>query len=132
MACLVTWESRLGGFRHLADVPVQRLSEVALLNYVLQAVAVFSFATAKASVGCLILRFLGPKSSWRRWVIWGSIILTFVTNSINCILTFAQCSPPRALWDHSIEARCWNPNVQLGFAMFQSGKMLRVKLVVWY
>ena len=90
----------------LSDVPVQRLSKVALLNYVMQAAGIFSFATAKASVGCLILRFLGPKGSWRRWLIWRVMILTFVLNSVNCILTLAQCSPPRALWDHSIKAHC--------------------------
>ena len=132
LAFIVTWQSKLGGFRHLSDVPVQRLSKVALLNYVMQAVFVFSFSPAKASVGCLILRFLCRHSHKRRWLIWGVIILTVVVNSIDCILTFAQCSPPRALWDHSIEANCWDPRVQEDFALFQACKMLGVKLAPCY
>ena len=120
LSALVTWQSSLGGFRHLRDVPEQRLSKVALINYVMQVVCVFSYVTGKASVGFLILRFLGPTTFWRKWTIWTVMILTLIVNSINCIITFAQCDPPRALWDHGVTARCWDPRVQAKFAMFQS------------
>jgi len=117
----VTYESTLGGFRHLPDVPVSRITKVALVNYVMQEIALFSYVTGKASVGCLILRFLGPKTFWRRWIIWGVMILTLISNSINCILTLVQCDPPKALWDHSVKGKCWNPQIQEDFALFVAG-----------
>ncbi|KAL9045811.1 MAG: hypothetical protein Q9214_001211 [Letrouitia sp. 1 TL-2023] len=86
-------------------------------------VSIISFATAKASVGCLILRLLGPDNVWRRRVVWFVIIFTPLINAINIALTFAQCDPPKALWDRKVKARCWNPNVQLYFAYFMVGKL---------
>lgn len=66
IASVVTWDSTLGGFCHLPDVPVQRITKVALLVYIGQDLTIFCYVTGKASVGCLILRFLGPKTVWRR------------------------------------------------------------------
>lgn len=89
----------------------------------MQLVATTSFATAKASVGCLILRLLGPKNVWRKRIVWFVIIFTPLVNAINIALTFAQCDPPKALWDRKVKARCWNPNVQLYFAYFMCCKL---------
>lgn len=130
ISALVTWQSSLGGFRHLRDVPQERLSKVALLNYVMQDVGIFSYVTGKASVGFLILRFLGPKSIWRKWTIWTVMIFTLIVNSINCIITFAQCDPPRALWEHGVTAHCWNPQVQEGFAIFQSSENIAADVIL--
>ena len=105
--------------------PCIELLKVALLNYVMQDIGIFSYVTGKASVGCLTLRFLGPKSFWRKWIILGVISLTFIVNSINCVLTLVQCDPLRALWDHSVKGHCWNPNIQKDFALFVGGKIRR-------
>jgi hypothetical protein len=40
------------------------------------------------------------------------------------IITFVQCSPPRALWDKVPGAKCWNPKVVADFTVAQSGKFL--------
>ena len=125
ISCLITYQSSLGGFRHLFYVPPEHLSEVAKVNYIFQVVGIFSYVTAKASVGYLILKILGPKSFWRKWSIWFIVILTFISNSINCILTFAQCDPPRALWELQIPAKCWDPKVQLSYALWVGGKNLK-------
>lgn len=118
LSVIVTWEACIGGFRHLLYVPKQHVITVALLNYLMQLVAVTSFATAKASVGYLILRLLGPENVWRKRIVWFVIVFTTLVNAINIILTFAQCDPPKALWDRKVKAHCWNPNVQLYFAYF--------------
>lgn len=34
------------------------------------------------------------------------------------ITTFAQCDPPRALWEDVPGAKCWDASVQAGIATF--------------
>lgn len=53
--------------------------------------------------------------------------MTLVVNSINYILIFVQCDPPRALWDHRVTGKCWDPRIQEDFALFVAG----IELVSW-
>lgn len=118
ISCLITYQASIQGFRHLFYLQPEQIPEVAKINYILQVLGIFSYVTAKASVGCLILRLLPPKSRVRKSIIWSVIIFTFIVNSLNCIFTFAQCDPPKALWEPNIPAHCWNPKVQPNFAIF--------------
>lgn len=122
MSILITYQSSLGGFKHIYSVTPANLPEVGKVNYMLQAWGLFSFVTGKAAVGYLILRVMGNRFVWQKWTIWAAIVLTFLLNSVNIILTFVQCDPPRALWHKDIKAKCWNPKVQGDFAFFVSGK----------
>lgn len=122
ISCLVTYQASLQGFRHLFYLQPQQVPEVAKVNYIMQVLGIFSYVTAKASVGYLILRLLPPKSRWRKWIIWSVIILTFIINSLDCIFTFLQCDPPKALWEINTPAHCWNPKVQSDFAIFVACK----------
>lgn len=88
----------------------------------MQAWGLFSYVTGKAAVGYLILRVMGNRFVWQKWTIWAAIILTFLLNSVNIILTFAQCDPPRALWEKNVPAKCWDPKVQSDYAFFVAGK----------
>lgn len=99
------------------------------MNYILQVLGIFSYVTAKASVGCLILRLLPLKSRGRKWIIISVIVLTFIINSLNCIFTFVQCDPPKALWENKIPAHCWDPKVQVDFAFFSTGKTFKCDFV---
>ncbi|MCJ1236912.1 hypothetical protein MMC14_004895 [Varicellaria rhodocarpa] len=114
--CVVTYQAHLGGFRHLADVNPRNLRQVGINNYILQTLGIFAFGTGKVSVGCLILRLLPPSSVWRKWFIWSTIVFVFLFDSVNCVITFVQCSPPRALWDPQIPHTCWDPKVQTNIA----------------
>lgn len=122
MSILITYQSSLGGFKHIYGVTPANLPEVGKVNYMLQAWGLFSFVTGKAAVGYLILRVMGNRFVWQKWTIWAAIVLTFLLNSVNIILTFVQCDPPRALWQKDIKAKCWDPKVQGDFAFFVSGK----------
>ena len=77
------------------------------------------------SVAFLLLRLLGPSSFWRKWFLYVNLVLNFVFGSLTVIFTFAQCNPPRALWEGTTKlphAKCWNPASQLDFSIFSSSR----------
>jgi hypothetical protein len=115
----MTYEWKLGGFRHLFYLTMEQSLKVAKINYILQVLIVFSYITGKAAVGFLVLRVIGRDSSvWRKWAVYTVIAATAIINGLDCIFTYVQCSPPRALWDPSIPHKCWDPSVQSRFAIF--------------
>ena len=122
MPIVVTYQAQLGGFRHLAEVDPENLRQVGINNYILQTFGIFAFGAGKVSVGCLILRVLPPGSVWRRWIILSTIIFVFVFDCVNVVLTFVQCSPPRALWEPEIEHTCWDVSVQTNIAYGGTGE----------
>ena len=122
----MTYQAYLGGFRHLTDVDPGNLKQVGINNYIIQTLGIFAFGSGKVSVGCLILRLLPPNSVWRKWIIWTTIIFVFVFDALNCVLTFVQCSPPRALWEPDTPHSCWDPSVQTKIAFGGTGKQLQL------
>lgn len=71
-----------------------------------------AIAIAKASVAFTILRFQAP-NKWRTRVLYFIALSINLLNALACIFTFAQCNPPRALWNPKLAAtaKCWNPAV---------------------
>ncbi|ESZ98102.1 hypothetical protein SBOR_1481 [Sclerotinia borealis F-4128] len=128
---LMTYEWKLGGFRHLYYLLPAQVMQVAKMNYIIQVNIVFAFITGKAAVGFLVLRIMsGDSTAWRRWLVYGAMGLTALINSLDCIFTYVQCSPPRALWDPSIAHTCWDPNVQSRFAMFTAAENCLADIVL--
>lgn len=80
-----------------------------------------ALATSKASVAFLILRIMGT-STWRRYFLYFLVAANFLFCSLAIIFTFAQCRPSRALWDHSIDGKCWNPKSQSSFSLMAGSK----------
>ncbi|KAI9822947.1 MAG: hypothetical protein M1826_000329 [Phylliscum demangeonii] len=109
--------ARHGGFRHVYYLSPDQVESTIKMNWMTQPFGIMALATSKISVALLILRVMG-RSTYRRWFLYAIIGLTFTVNSIGCILTFAQCSPPRALWTPSIKGNCWDPSVQTNYAIF--------------
>ncbi|KAF7863820.1 hypothetical protein EAF04_006785 [Stromatinia cepivora] len=130
-SALMTYEWTLGGFRHLYYLDLEQTMKVAKVNYIIQVVIVFAFITGKAAVGCLVLRIMsGDSTAWRRWFVYGAIALTALINGLDCIFTYVQCSPPKALWDPSIPHTCWDPNVQSRFAIFTAAENCLADIVL--
>lgn len=115
-----------GGCRHtiylLLDKGIGGIETVIKLWYVMQPFAIMAIAVGRMSVAVLILRIMGP-SKWRRIFLYFSIISTFVISTVACIIIFAACDPPRALWDPLIKAKCWNENVGNYMAIATSGRL---------
>ncbi|KAL8650283.1 MAG: hypothetical protein Q9210_003916 [Variospora velana] len=76
-----------------------------------------ALATSKASVALLIMRIMGT-STWRKNFLYFLIAANFLFCTLAVIFTFAQCRPSRALWDHTVKGKCWNPESQSGFSLF--------------
>ncbi|KAF7902746.1 hypothetical protein EAF00_002649 [Botryotinia globosa] len=120
---LMTYEWKLGGFRHLYYLDLEQTMKAAKFNYIIQVVIVFAFITGKAAVGFLVLRIMsGDTTAWRKWLVYGAMGLTALINGLDCIFTYVQCSPPKALWDSSIAHTCWHPSVQSRFAIFTAAE----------
>lgn len=125
----MTYEWHLGGFRHLYYLDLAQTMKVAKLNYIIQVNIVFAFITGKAAVGFLVLRIMsGDSTAWRRWLVYGAMGLTALINGLDCIFTYVQCSPPKALWDPSVPHTCWDPRIQSRFAMFTAGLYFHVNV----
>ena len=77
-----------------------------------------AIVAGKASVAYLLLRILGNTEKIKRLFLYGLIYSILTLGCVDCILTFVQCSPPRALWTASIapSAKCWSPEVLTDFA----------------
>lgn len=128
LASISTYYASIGGLRHLFDLTADQQSQVIRINWVTQPWVIFGFATGKISVALLILRIIGPNSFWRRWILYFAMVTVFILNSIDCIITFTQCNPPKALWEPQLvaegKAKCWNPHIQADYAIFLSSTLL--------
>ncbi|KAI1179305.1 hypothetical protein F4777DRAFT_468440 [Nemania sp. FL0916] len=77
---------------------------------------------ARASVAVLLIRLFGNK----RWLKWYLIIWTTFQSLATIallIVIFVQCSPVEGLWNPAIEARRWDPNIELYLAFFSQSTL---------
>ncbi|KAI0110718.1 hypothetical protein GGR51DRAFT_74137 [Nemania sp. FL0031] len=77
---------------------------------------------ARASIAVLLVRLFGKK----RWLKWYLILWTIFESLATItllIVIFVQCSPVEGLWDPSIPARRWNPNIELYLAFFSQSTL---------
>ncbi|KAI1848709.1 hypothetical protein JX266_005568 [Neoarthrinium moseri] len=116
--CFVTYMASIGGARHIFYLDDEQRQEAIKWSWIAQPWAIFLFATGKASVAILTLRFIGRNTFWRKYTLYFIIVTIFIINSLGCIFTFVQCDPPRALWTAGIPAKCWDPKVQTNFNYF--------------
>lgn len=102
------------------------IEHAAKISWIEVTLTIMTVSIAKISVALLILRIPGPSGSWRKGVLYTSIVLSFVIGASTSIVGFVQCSPPRALWEGPMNvpgARCWNPNVQVRVSTFQGSTL---------
>ncbi|MCJ1405544.1 hypothetical protein MMC11_008772 [Xylographa trunciseda] len=101
---------QVGGCRHVYYLSTAQQESATRLNWISQAFCIMAIAFGKVSVAFLILR-LGPPDKFRRYLLYfaaGSMTVLYIFESI---ITFAQCSPPRALWTFDLPAKCWPSKV---------------------
>ncbi|KAH8742343.1 integral membrane protein [Diaporthe sp. PMI_573] len=129
-ACFVTYMASIGGARHVFYLSPEQTMEAVKWSWISQPWAIFLFATGKASVAILILRFMSRNTVWRRALLYFIIVTIFIINSLGCIFTFVQCDPPRALWNPTIKANCWDPSVQQNYNYFLAAWNIAADLVL--
>ena len=122
---MVTALAGHGGFKHLGALSPSQQSAVLPLFWAAQPVGIFGLVAPRISIAILILRILPPANfKWQHRLLYFAIGTNVLTNLLVIILQFAQCNPSRALWmPGKIEgAKCWNPEIEAGFATFDSCK----------
>ncbi|KAK7919996.1 chp3 [Apiospora marii] len=129
MLCFFGWSIALtlyafrGGTRHIWHVALlgdDNMAAVQLLNWTSQVFGIMGVAAGKISVSALLLAIIRQtEMRWQRMYIWVITITLASVVALSCsILTFAQCSPPRRLWDQRVDGHCIDPLVMSGFGTF--------------
>ena len=124
ISAIFTAYAKHGGCRHIFYLSDSQKVYVLRLNWLSQPFCVLALITGKISVALLILRMLAKVQKWQRWFLYAVIASVTVVGLVNCLLQFAQCSPPRALWTPSIamKSRCWAPKILTAYSMWASGR----------
>lgn len=104
--------------RHQETLTTFEIVQVAKWDWIPQPFNIMALVFVKLSIAALLLRLLGPQAKYSKWFLHISITLFTLTMVVASITTFAQCDPPRALWEDVPGAKCWDASVQAGIATF--------------
>ncbi|GAB0134512.1 hypothetical protein EsDP_00002879 [Epichloe bromicola] len=114
----------IGGMRHIYYLDQRERVRAVKWHWMCHPFVVMGFSAGKLSVGVLLWRVVGSTTFWRKWSLCFAVMAAFVWSIVVIALTFAQCSPPRALWEQSLvaqgKATCWSPTIIANFAIFLS------------
>jgi hypothetical protein len=130
LSCFVTYISSIGGCRHLYYLTTQQQLLAVKYNWIAQIWGIVGFATGKVSVALLIFRIVGPGWAWMRWTLHFIMVSLLLFSGIDCILTFVQCNPPRALWTPDIPHKCWDSKIQSDYAIFVACMDLLLPMII--
>lgn len=112
---------------HIQDVAKtgpDNVADVLFLNWLSQVFGILGVAAGKISVAALLLAIIQlTELRWQRIFLWVVPITLASLIAIACsTLTFAQCTPAKALWDQRVEGKCIDPHVMSSFGTFTGGK----------
>ncbi|KPM45899.1 hypothetical protein AK830_g712 [Neonectria ditissima] len=127
--CFIGWSTSLtvyakyGGLQHFQDIQkagVENLALVLFLNWLSQVFGILGVAVGKISVAALLLAIINlTELRWQRIYLWSVTIVLASLVAISCsILTFAQCSPAKFLWDKRVGGTCIDPQVMASYGTF--------------
>ena len=111
-----------GGARHLFYLNPDQITLVLKYSFISQPFFILSVVLGKSSVALLLLRIIGPVTTWRRRFLYGNFILYWAATVVGILSAFLRCSLTGSIWEPVPESICWNANVAVDLAIFQSGK----------
>ncbi|PLB51569.1 integral membrane protein [Aspergillus steynii IBT 23096] len=97
--------------------------------YICEFFSILSPCIGRIAYAFLLLSLV-PPIPWRSRLLWSIICLQFVIDCGTVVVSFAQCTPMRRYWDHSVPGSCWPPNVQRNTGYFQSSVCCAVDFVL--
>ncbi|KAJ4414296.1 hypothetical protein N0V82_008025 [Gnomoniopsis sp. IMI 355080] len=106
--------------RHITTLPVQEQAKFAKWSWIVQPFGIMTLVPGKISVVLLLQRLMPPNTRWWRVFLWVNMAILTIVMVVASIISFAQCDPPRALWEQVPNAKCWDPNLQADWATFGS------------
>lgn len=102
--------------RHITTIPVEEQARFAQWSWIVQPFGIMTLAPGKISVVLLLQRLMPPNSRWWKVFLWANMAIFLSVMIVASIISFAQCNPPRALWEKVPNAKCWDPNLQADWA----------------
>lgn len=109
-----------GGCRHAFYLSAASREFALKLSWSAQSLGILAIATGKVSVAFLILRMV-PQDRLRQWLLGIGAGTIAILHVCQCIMIYAQCRPPRALWAFNVKGNCWPPEVIADIAMVLAG-----------
>ncbi|RDW78947.1 uncharacterized protein DSM5745_05799 [Aspergillus mulundensis] len=122
-AALVSYSVTLGLGRHTAAViaehGIERVSLTSRWQILGYPFNIGSFSFPNISIAILINNLLDPNPLRSRLLL-GMSIMQVVFAMVSIFLIFLQCRPTSALWDHTIDATCWDERIFYDFSYWVS------------
>ncbi|OAA64104.1 integral membrane protein [Akanthomyces lecanii RCEF 1005] len=120
---VLTLYAQKGGSMHIHDVAKtgpDNVANVLFLNWLSQVFGILGVAAGKISVAALLLAIIQlTELRWQRIFLWIVPVTLASLVAIACsTLTFAQCTPAKALWDQRVVGKCIDPHVMSSFGTF--------------
>ncbi|ESZ95457.1 integral membrane protein [Sclerotinia borealis F-4128] len=116
--CIVTQIAcHYGVGRHAYYLTLSELSQSLKYLLILQAFGIMASVVPKLGVAILIINIVGT-SNRGRWIFYFASIFLIMFGALNCIFLFAQCSPPRAIWEFDLTHTCWKSSVLVNYSIF--------------
>ncbi|KAI1352256.1 hypothetical protein F5Y01DRAFT_313998 [Xylaria sp. FL0043] len=120
-ACL-TKSMQWGLGKHDKDLSFTQLVNILKFVWLSTIPGLLGTVLARVSITVLLIRLFGNKR-WLKWyLIFWTTFQSLATIAL-LIIIFVQCSPVEGLWDPSIPARRWNPNIELYLAFFSQSTL---------
>lgn len=104
---------------HMADVPFQNYAIIGLLSNVNGTFAILASVWSKTAFAITLLRLM-TESKWARGFLWFVIVTINIFMGLVALFQWVRCSPVSKSWDFLVEGTCWEPEIQVSFAMFAS------------
>ncbi len=101
---------------HMADIPVNDFKAAVKILLAGEFFAIIAVAISKSSFAVTLLRL--ATRPWQRYALW------YIIGSVNVVMwlcglfQYIQCSPVNKLWDLEVSGTCWDPMIQVRYAIF--------------
>lgn len=86
---------------------------------------------ARTSFIVFMIALFGSRP-WVKWTLWTLFVAQFLTNGLTCILVYAQCKDPRALYIFTLpEDLCWPSYIQTVSSVVRSRAQSSYLLILY-
>jgi len=111
-----------GNGKHFSLLSTEQKTGAILWTTVAFCPGVLSFGLPKMAVVVLLQRLLNPQR-YHRWFLWWMGIWCQLTLFATVGVLLGRCMPARALWDFSVEGKCFDPNILVGYCIYAGCKL---------
>jgi len=123
---LTTYTAHIGGWRHIYDIPPNKVTYIAELILLNQVFCILAQTAGKTSIALLIPRLLGTTSRWRLIVLYVNAIIQTCVGIVCVFIVLFGCNPISAAWNRQLlaegKAKCIPAEANYAIGLLQCGK----------